>query len=393
MPNKKSILFVNGHLNVGGVEKALVELLSWIDYEVYDVDLLLLQGRGDFEDRIPRTVRIIEYDTRQLEGPFFKVVFNNLVKGNFANVIYRCILLFSSKYGNKYLSFLRFILPSRNHYDAAIAFRPDHCAEIVANSIRSLKKFCWWHHGEINLNDDQIYYLDRLWQRFDKVVTVSEGCKRLLLDTFTIPPEKYFVLPNIIDTENINYMAGEESPYGNENRKKFVTLSRLSPEKHLQNAVLVAASLVKGGVNDFVWYIVGDGECEQELRQSILNKGLQDHLVMIGRKVNPYPYLKFADVYVHTSYIESLGIAVLEAMALRTPVIAVRSIGTSSYIEDRINGFIVERGVDALVEGINAVLNMDSNKLCSVIDSGSATIEHLCAPQIVMKSFECMVNE
>ena len=75
---KKSILFVNGHLNVGGVEKALVDLLRWIDYDSYEVDLLLLEGEGDYRPQVPRQVRVIQKDIRQLEGPFSSFLFKNL---------------------------------------------------------------------------------------------------------------------------------------------------------------------------------------------------------------------------------------------------------------------------------------------------------------------------
>ena len=39
---KKKLLFINGHLNVGGVERSLVDLLRNIDYNKYDIDLLYL---------------------------------------------------------------------------------------------------------------------------------------------------------------------------------------------------------------------------------------------------------------------------------------------------------------------------------------------------------------
>ena len=50
---RKKILFINGHLNVGGIEKSLVDLLNWIDYSRYDIDLLLLEGKGDYVESLP----------------------------------------------------------------------------------------------------------------------------------------------------------------------------------------------------------------------------------------------------------------------------------------------------------------------------------------------------
>ena len=51
---KKKILFVNGHLNVGGIEKSLTDLLNHLDYHKYKVDLLLLEEKGDYLPQIPK---------------------------------------------------------------------------------------------------------------------------------------------------------------------------------------------------------------------------------------------------------------------------------------------------------------------------------------------------
>lgn len=50
---RKKILFINGQLNVGGIEKSLVDLLNWIDYSQYDINLLLLEGMGGYVESLP----------------------------------------------------------------------------------------------------------------------------------------------------------------------------------------------------------------------------------------------------------------------------------------------------------------------------------------------------
>ena len=54
----KSILFINGHMNTGGVEKSLLDILRRLDYGHYNVDLLLLEELGDYADEIPSDVHI-----------------------------------------------------------------------------------------------------------------------------------------------------------------------------------------------------------------------------------------------------------------------------------------------------------------------------------------------
>ena len=75
---KKRLLFVNGHLNVGGVERSLVDLLKYIDYDKYEVDLVLFEELGDYIDEIPANVNVIFYDLTKTYGSLFKCIFNNL---------------------------------------------------------------------------------------------------------------------------------------------------------------------------------------------------------------------------------------------------------------------------------------------------------------------------
>ena len=56
----KRILFVNGHLNTGGVERALADVLRHMDYSKYAVDLLLLEDTGDYAAELPPEVEVPE---------------------------------------------------------------------------------------------------------------------------------------------------------------------------------------------------------------------------------------------------------------------------------------------------------------------------------------------
>ena len=389
---KKSILFVNNHLNVGGVERALVELLAALDYNKYDVDFLLLQDKGDYFGRVPEEVNILYYDTRKLEGPFWKNILSNLLKGRFSDVCFRVIQVYSKKYGRQHLAALRRLLPLREHYDAAIAFRHDQCAEIVAYSVDADKKFCWWHHGEINVLAAKVSDTAELFSQFDKVITVSNGCRRMIEDAFGLAPEKTAVIPNIIDVDYIRGLAGDEDPFGKDSRNRFVTLSRLSYEKHVENAVYAAEMLIQRGHNDFVWYIIGDGDKEAEINDLIAERGLGDYLVLTGKVANPYPYLRFAKALIHPSYVESQGIAVLEAMALCKPVVVTRSTGPEDYVVNDYNGIFVKKGAKCLAEGILRLLGMKSNDLKKLESNAFDSIKHNYIPEIVCVKFDELLN-
>lgn len=59
---KKRILFINGHLNAGGVERSLVDILKHMDYTKYAVDLLLLEDTGDYASELPSEVKVLFRD-------------------------------------------------------------------------------------------------------------------------------------------------------------------------------------------------------------------------------------------------------------------------------------------------------------------------------------------
>ena len=58
---KKKILFINGHLDSGGCERSLIDVLKKLDYKKYEVDLLLLEHTGDYLEEVPEEVNIKVY--------------------------------------------------------------------------------------------------------------------------------------------------------------------------------------------------------------------------------------------------------------------------------------------------------------------------------------------
>ena len=102
MNNKRrKILFINGHLNVGGVEKSLVDLLNWIDYSCYDIDLLLLEDKGDYLSQLPSAVNVIYRSTKSVYGPFWWLLQKNLSAKNYADILFRIIMILSEVLSKK----------------------------------------------------------------------------------------------------------------------------------------------------------------------------------------------------------------------------------------------------------------------------------------------------
>lgn len=387
---KKSLLFVNGHLQVGGVEKALVDLLSSIDYERYEVDLLLLEGVGEFLEFVPEQVRVLIKNTREIEGPFFKSIIYNFSKGRLRNVLYRIVRTVAQKTDSRILHFLRYLLPIRRKYDVAVAFRPGHSAEIVIHSVRAKKKLCWWHHAELLHNQIGDSSLLELLSHFSKIIPVSYYCSHFLKASFPSIAEKLFVIPNVINIQTLEYRASLKPSFPEHDYIIITTVSRISPEKNVGNVVYAAQYLISHNYTSFKWYVLGDGPERIKLEKESTRLGLEKNLCFLGNLNNPYPYVKQSDLYVNTSYNESQCLAVLEAMALGVPCLVTSNGGVNEYAEDSVNSFICEQSPEVLGKRLFEVIQ-GLGTYSKIIESAKNTVSLYFSPARIINLFEKII--
>lgn len=91
--------------------------------------------------------------------------------------------------------------------------------------------------------------------------------------------------------------------------------------------VLACAKLVADGYDDVRWWIVGDGSAMQEVLRTIRECRMEDYVITVGMKDNPYPYIRQANLYVQPSRIESFGLTIAEALMIGKPVVSTDTYG------------------------------------------------------------------
>lgn len=394
MSNKrKKILFINGHLNVGGIEKSLVDLLNWIDYSQYDVDLLLLEEKGDYFKLLPSKVNVIYKNITKAYGPFFNVISESIKKKEYTSILYRLVLMLSYLLGRKFLFLLAPIFQLSKQYDCAIAYRPGICTDLLAYTVRSKKKIGWWHHGACNYTVKAIKDTSIVWGHLDTIITVSHGCDKLLIENFSISSNKIHIIPNMIDIRRIESFAGNTNPYNQISKSiNIITLGRLSEEKHIEDVIDITNILIKNHITNFKWHIIGDGELYNTILSKIRKLQLDNYIFMYGKKSNPYPYIKFADLLVHTSQVESQCITVLEAMALKTPCVVCNSIGPEEFIHTPYNGILTEKGVNNIAEGIIYLLRHWDEK-DKIVEKGYSTVALQYSPIKIINLFNQLCKQ
>ena len=380
---KKRILFINGHLNAGGVERSLVDILKHMDYTKYAVDLLLLEDTGDYAAELPLEVHVLFRDLHNTYGGFALSVRRCIAARDWMCLRLRLLFLLRKIFGTGALKPAADILLGKHYYDCVIAFRPGICSDLAAYSVQADRKITWWHHGEFNV--DCAAYGD-MCSRMDAVAVVSQSCKAMLQEKLPELESKLVYIPNMLDAVAIGQKAGN-SPYTGD-MLHIVSVGRLAPEKHFENVFPAAKALRQAGI-DFAWHVIGDGPARSKLETLIAENDLKDHVILDGSKTNPYPYMKYADLFVHPSYVESQGLTVLEAMALGVPCVVTKSRGPCEFIEDGINGLLTEQSPESLTEEVLAILN--DKKLYQHIKENTKCPEQF-GPERVMKQIETMID-
>lgn len=343
---KKRVLFINGHLNTGGVERSLVDVLRHMDASRYEVDLMLLQGAGEYVHEIPSFVHSYVYDLTGTYGPILQALGLSIKKKSLFLFLYRIAVLM----GLSARVIQLFCKPCHKHYDVVISYRTGQSNEIGMSYIHADRRISWWHHGNMNLTGKEKEKLAQQYQQANYIVSVSESCSAMLRSEFPESAQKVVTIPNMLCEDEIIIKSSEYTP-PMQNKFNIVTVGRLSSEKNMSFCLEVAARLKAQGMA-FHWNIIGEGEEKCWLEQQILEMNIADVVTMLGSLPNPYPYIAASDLYFHPSLVESQGLTILEAMALKTPVIVVVSAGPKEFIESGKNGILIETDSGQAVDAI-----------------------------------------
>ena len=382
---KKKLLFINGHLNTGGVEKSLLDILRYLDYDRYEADLILLEELGDYAAQLPRQVRILPRFLADTYGPLLPCLFRCLKKRDWFSLRMRLIFLCAKFFGQRRLSAARRLLTGNAHYDCVVGFRSGICSQLAAFTVHADRRLIWWHHGQIEVDRDA--YLETA-SACDRVITVSDSCADMLKEAFPTLSDRITCIPNMVDAEEIARKAAEAVPelHGG---IRIVSIGRLAPEKHFENIAYAAAALKERQIN-FHWYLIGDGPARSSIAAAVTAAHAEDRIHFVGNQINPFPYLAHADLFVHPSYVESQGLTVLEAMALGIPSVVTQSRGPREFITHEENGLLTEQNTASLADAVCRILTQ--RELYQKIQQNS-----ICPPQFsperVTELLDNIINE
>lgn len=367
---KKKILICSHTLNIGGAERSLIDLLNCIDYEKYDVDLFLYRHIGEWMSEIPNQVNLLdeveEYSC--LYKSFSEIhtfggykVFLGRAVGKYLSIAYSKRKKFPQsfvgiEYSHKYTKpFMPKICPE-TEYDMAISFLIPHY--FVTDKVRAKVKVAWIHTDYSNENFNvNIKSELKMWNKYDKIAAVSDECAVGFLSKFPQLEDKIIKVENCLSVEAVSRKSEEYIPQEfAKDSINILSVGRYSMEKNFDNVPEICSIIRDNGFN-VKWFLLGYGSCEQIIRDKIKKFGMEDYVILLGKRDNPYPYIKNCDLYIQPSRYEGKCVSVREAQMLNKPVIITAYATSKSQLKDGYDGVIVPMDNKDCADGICSVLS------------------------------------
>lgn len=364
----KKVIIVSHAMEIGGAERALLGLLNSFDYSNYQVDLFLARQEGELLKFLPKQVNILPTN----QARYLAVPMKNLLRQHKIKILYGRLkakylakkrvkelglkqdnqveLTYSHRYTWRYMDDIN----PGVEYDLAISFLTPHY--ICLKHVKAKKKIAWIHTDYSTIDIDVETELS-MWEAYDYIASISEKATEAFLQKFPTLQDKVIGIDNIVTNSMIEEQANENIELEFEKGECFNLLSvgRFSHAKNFDNVPLICQSILKRGIA-VKWYLVGFGGDEQLIRERIKQYGMKEHVIILGKKDNPYPYIRACDIYVQPSRYEGKAVTVREAQILHKPVIITNFPTAYSQVEDGYDGVIVpldnEGCADGIVRGI-----------------------------------------
>ena len=380
---KPRMLFVMHYLEIGGAETALIGLLNAIDYTRYDVDLFLHSHRGEMIQFIPNEVNLLpeikEY--AHIECPMKQALLDGCwgvlygrLKAKWLTRRYKHKKGISEsaaglQYVAKCVSPFLPRLYDYGEYDLAVSFLHPH--NYVLIKVKAKKKVCWIHtdYSKIDVNTELEL---PIWSAYDRIISISSEASKTFLNVFPSLDSKVVVMENILSQEFVRQRAeliaieevAKEMPK-EEGVINLLSVGRFCEAKNYDNVPDICKR-VNSQLSSFKsqlsvrWYLIGWGNDESLIRQKIEEAGMKNSVFLLGKKDNPYPYIKACEIYCQPSRYEGKSVTVREAQVLCKPVVITDYSTAKSQIRHGMDGVIVPLDNEECARGIaEFILNME----------------------------------
>ena len=383
---KKRIFISMHYLELGGAEISLIGLLQALDYSRYDVDLFIHRHQGELMTSIPKEINLLPEITAYacIESPLTEAIHRRqlgLAWGRLkakwrarryqprdASLPQCAIFQYIAQEAEPYLPSLE----QYGEYDLAISFLQPH--NYVLSKVKAKKKVCWIHTDYTKVEFDVDAELP-IWSAYDHIVSISPDVTKTFLQVFPSLKDKILEMENILSPAFVRQRAEEFDASADMPKYSDVinilSVGRYSDAKNYDNVPdicrLINFNLLETygtseqarananlNIEDKLtvrWFLIGYGD-DRLIRQKIHEAGMEDNVILLGKRTNPYPYMKACDIYAQPSRYEGKSVTVREAQMLCKPIVITNYATAKSQIQDRVDGVIVPMDNEGCAKGI-----------------------------------------
>jgi glycosyltransferase involved in cell wall biosynthesis len=364
---KKKVLLMVINMNIGGTERALLNLIHEMPEDKYDITVYMLEKRGGFLEQIPERVNIKCLDCYAnikgiIHNPPKETLVSLFQRGKYIKgMILFIIFLICKLSGNNSLLFhylLRNVPSEETTYDIAVAYAGpmDFISFFVAKKMKAKRKIQWIHFDVTKIGFNK-KFASSIYQQFHNIYAVSREGKEKLMQLLPTLKNKIDVFPNVISPYYIVRMSKTGEGFkDNFDGIRILTVGRLSKEKGQDLAISVLKQLKDEGFH-VRWYCIGEGGARLEYEKQIAAHKLEDDFLLLGSTPNPYPYMKQSDIYVQPSRHEGYCITLAEAKMFNKPIISTNFTGANEQLSLYPKGYIVNFDQTELYNQLKLLIN------------------------------------
>lgn len=352
---KPRIFIAMHYLEIGGAETALIGLLGALDPAKVDVDLFLYDHRGEMMQFIPKWVNVMPPIAKYtvLERPIIELIKRGFWSIAAARILAKlCANRAYDKSGSKAPNNSIFdktakyttpLLPKINPtvtYDLAISFLAPH--RIVLDKVEAKKKIAWIHTDYTKIWIDTAEEL-KVWSKYDYIASISSDVTHSFVNVFPSLAPKIVQIENILSPTFVRERAelmNVDSKIKKEDSVALLSVGRFSEAKNYDNVPDICKRIIEELHHNIIWYIIGYGGDETLIRANIKEAKMEKHVILLGKRTNPYPYIKACDIYVQPSRYEGKSVTVREAQMLCKPVVVTNYPTAPSQIQQGTDGVI-----------------------------------------------------
>lgn len=358
----RRMFFLLSSMNVGGVEKAFLGLLSTISLEENEVHVGLVKRSGGLLGQLPKEVHIHDVNVyhqywRLINDPPLWNIKALIRQWRCWEALVHLLLYVHFKLTGSRLLFYRYLLRNEpmmaETFDVAVAFAgPSQMIDYyICNKVRAKEKYGWVHFDISRFGID-VGMTRILYRNYKKIFIVSNAAKKVFDEKFPEFKDKTEVRYNIVSKEQVMRLAKEGTSFADYfTGKRILTVGRVSEEKGQREALKALRLLIDKGYN-VRWYFVGGGKdlayCESMAREL----GLESNAVFLGEQLNPYAYMQDCDIYVQPSRHEGFCITLAEALCFNMPIVCTDFTGAREQLDLYPNSRVTDMDAESIAKGI-----------------------------------------